>query len=218
VQDYSPPPDHGLALIYQDDSLLVLDKPGGLLSVPGRGAGKQDCLLTRVRKRFADAECVHRLDMETSGLMLVARGKPAQRTLSRLFEQRLVYKHYIAMVQGRVTPMAGEIHLPLICDWPNRPRQRVDHAAGKPSTTRYRVLHHDRASNTTRVALQPLTGRSHQLRVHMLSLGHSILGDSLYATAGTETPPSRLMLHATALAFRHPLSGRASHFFSRAPF
>jgi len=218
VQDYTPPPDNGLALIYQDETLLVLDKPSGLLSVPGRGACKQDSLLTRTRKRFADAECVHRLDMETSGLMVMARGKPAQRALNRLFEQRRVRKHYIAMVEGRITPAAGEIDLPLICDWPNRPRQIVDHAAGKPSTTRFRVLQHDPQRNTSRVALQPVTGRSHQLRVHMHSLGHSILGDSLYAPAAVERQAPRLLLHASALAFKHPRSGRASHFFSRAPF
>jgi len=218
VQDYNPPADTGLALIYQDDSLLVLDKPSGLLSVPGRGPDKQDSLLTRARKRFVDAECVHRLDMETSGLMVMARGKAAQRALSGQFEQRQVGKQYIAMVQGRVAPASGEIHLPLICDWPNRPRQKVDPAGGKPSRTHFRVLRHDPRLNTSRVALQPLTGRSHQLRVHMQSLGHCILGDRLYAPADVAARAPRLLLHASALAFRHPRSGHASHFFSRTPF
>jgi len=218
VQDYNPPPDHGLAVLYQDETLLVLDKPSGLLSVPGRGPGKQDSLLTRTRQRFADAECVHRLDMETSGLMIMARGKAAQRALNRQFEKREVGKRYTAVVQGMVAPAAGEIDLPLACDWPNRPRQVVDHRLGKPSATRYRVLRHDRHGNSTRVSLQPLTGRSHQLRVHMQSLGHSILGDRLYASPDGAAQAARLMLHASALAFRHPRSGRTRHFFSRAPF
>lgn len=218
MQDYNPPPDNGLTVIYQDETLLVLDKPSGLLSVPGRGPGKQDSLLTRARRLFADAECVHRLDMETSGLMIMARGKTAQRALNRLFEQRRISKHYTAVVHGAVTPGAGEIRLPLICDWPNRPRQVVDHVLGKPSATRFRVLQHDRHRNATRVSLQPLTGRSHQLRVHMQSLGHSILGDPLYSAPGAASQAPRLMLHASAIAFRHPRSGLASHFFSRAPF
>jgi tRNA pseudouridine32 synthase/23S rRNA pseudouridine746 synthase len=218
VQPYNPPPDTGLALIYQDDALLVLDKPSGLLSVPGRGADKQDSLLTRARQRFAHAECVHRLDMETSGLMLFALGKRVQRMLNGLFQQRRIGKHYIAVVDGRVALPVGEIHLPLVCDWPNRPRQKVDHALGKPSTTRFRVLGHDTCNDTTRVALRPETGRSHQLRVHMQSLGHSILGDRLYGPADTRNRASRLLLHASALTFRHPASGRPSTFYSKAPF
>jgi tRNA pseudouridine32 synthase/23S rRNA pseudouridine746 synthase len=218
VQDYNPPPDSGLALIYQDDALLVLDKPSGLLSVPGRGTSKQDSLLTRTRKRFPRAECVHRLDMETSGLMVIALGKPVQRLLNRLFQQRQVRKHYVAVVDGRVDPPAGEIHLPLICDWPNRPRQKVDHAQGKPSTTHFHVLRHDPLNQTTRIALQPETGRSHQLRVHMQSLGHCILGDRLYASAQVGSKAPRLLLHASALAFSHPLNGRSSRFYSEAPF
>ncbi len=218
MQDYNPPPDDGLAVIYHDQALLVLDKPSGLLSVPGRGDHKQDSLLTRARRHFPDVECVHRLDMDTSGLMLLARGKAMQRLLNGLFARRGVHKHYVAQVAGRLTQAFGEVDLPLACDWPNRPRQRVDRLAGKPSRTRYRVLSHDPAGNTTRVALQPVTGRSHQLRVHMQSLGHSILGDRLYAPADTGPGASRLLLHACALAFRHPVHERPSHFISRAPF
>jgi tRNA pseudouridine32 synthase/23S rRNA pseudouridine746 synthase len=202
-QQYAPPPDDGLVLVYQDDSLLVVDKPSGLLSVPGRGAERQDSLLTRARKRFPGAECVHRLDMDTSGLMVIALGKPVQRLLNRLFEQRRVHKHYVALVDGRVDPPKGEICLPLSCDWPNRPRQIIDPAGGKPSTTHFRVLGHDRLNRTSRVALQPETGRSHQLRVHMQALGHSILGDRLYASA---------------LAFTHPVNGQPTGFYSQAPF
>lgn len=218
VQDYLPPPDTGLDVIYEDDTLLVIDKPSGLLSVPGRGPDKQDSLLLRVRARYADAECVHRLDMETSGLMLLARGKSAQRALGRLFEQRRIAKGYIALVDGRLMQSAGEIHLPLICDWPNRPRQKVDHRHGKPSSTRFHVLRHERRRDATRVSLQPLTGRSHQLRVHMQSLGHSILGDSLYAPPPAAGRAARLLLHASELAFRHPANGTHRHFCSPAPF
>jgi tRNA pseudouridine32 synthase/23S rRNA pseudouridine746 synthase len=218
VQHYNPPPDHGLALVYQDDALLVVDKPSGLLSVPGRGADRQDSLLTRTRKRFPQAECVHRLDMETSGLMVIALGKQVQRVLNRLFQQRQVRKHYVAVVDGRVAPPTGEIHLPLICDWPNRPRQKVDHTVGKPSTTRFHVLHHDPLNHTSRVALQPETGRSHQLRVHLQSLGHAILGDRLYASPQVVSKAPRLLLHASALAFSHPSSGQTTRFYSQAPF
>lgn len=218
VPHYHPPPDTGLELIHLDTALLVLNKPSGLLSVPGRGTDKQDSLLTRVRKRVADVECVHRLDMETSGLMVLARGKQVQRALNRLFEQRQVRKQYVAVVDGVLETREGEIQLPLICDWPNRPRQKVDYARGKASLTRFTVLSHDVPQHTTRVALHPETGRSHQLRVHMQSLGHSILGDRLYATASARDRAPRLLLHAHALTFCHPLSGQQSHFYSHAPF
>ena len=218
MQHYIPPPDNGLTLIYRDDALLVVDKPSGLLSVPGRGCDKQDSLLTRVRKRCARAECVYRLDMETSGLMVIALGKDVQRRLNRLFEERRVHKQYLAVVHGRVQPREGAVELPLICDWPNRPRQKVDRERGKPSTTHFRVLEHDPARDTTRVELRPETGRSHQLRVHMQSLGHSILGDSLYGPPAARGKAPRLLLHASGLAFTHPLSGRPRNFHSRAPF
>ena len=218
MQPYNPPPDTGLALIYQDDALLVLDKPSGLLSVPGRGADKQDSLLTRARQRFAHAECVHRLDMETSGLMLFALGKRVQRMLNGLFQQRRIGKHYIAVVDGRVALPVGEIHLPLVCDWPNRPRQKVDHALGKPSTTRFRVLGHDTCNDTTRVALRPETGRSHQLRVHMLAIGHAILGDQLYASVSAQKKSSRLLLHASVMTFHHPVTGDEINLQSAVPF
>jgi tRNA pseudouridine32 synthase/23S rRNA pseudouridine746 synthase len=218
VQPYRPPPDTGLALVYQDDDLLVVEKPSGLLSVPGRGTEKQDSLLTRARKRFPHAECVHRLDLETSGLMVFALGKPGQTALNRLFRQRRICKNYIAVVDGRVAAGGGEIQLPLICDWPNRPRQKVDYLRGKSSTTRYRVLEHDTRRDTTRVALQPETGRSHQLRVHMQWLGHSILGDQLYAAPEPRDRATRLLLHASALSLPHPVDGRSRHFYSRVPF
>ncbi|MDB5801569.1 MAG: pseudouridine synthase [Rhodocyclales bacterium] len=206
---YSPPPHDGLDLVHHDDAVIVVNKPSGLLSVPGRGDDKQDCMASRVQAEFADALIVHRLDMETSGLLIFARGQAAHRALSYSFQSRRVAKRYIAIVDGRVLAPHGEIDLPLICDWPNRPLQKVDHEIGKPSVTRYAVLSHDPAANTTRVELEPITGRSHQLRVHMLSLGHPILGDLLYASERVQNKAPRLLLHACALSVPHPLSGQA---------
>lgn len=211
----SAPPIQGGAveLLHADDALLVCVKPAGLLAVPGRGEAGRDCLLARLQLTWPDAEVVHRLDMATSGLMVFARGKAAQRALGIAFEQRQVHKRYLAVVHGRLAGLAGEIDLPLAADWPRRPRQKVD-AAGKPSLTRYQVLaHHD--AGTTRLALEPVTGRSHQLRVHLLALGHPIVGDALY---GPQDGAPRLMLHASALAFAHPAGGCALNFESPAPF
>lgn len=218
MSHYCPPPDNGLEVIYEDEALLVVDKPSGLLSVPGRGADKQDSLLLRARQHWPEAECVHRLDMETSGVMVMALGKPSQRALNRLFQQRRVNKGYIAIVDGNVNSQGGEIDLPLICDWPNRPRQKVDFKSGKPSQTRFSVLRYNHCDNTTRLALQPATGRSHQLRVHLQALGHCILGDSLYASPHARDKASRLLLHAAEISFEHPLNGRHSHFSARMPF
>jgi len=222
-------PEAGPDLVYRDDFLLAANKPAGLLAVPGRGVDKQDCLAARIRKEFPDALVVHRLDMATSGLMLFARGIEMQRRLSRLFRERAVQKRYVAVVAGRLESSFGEIDLPLICDWPNRPKQKVDFARGKPALTRYRVLRygetihasipqHERhqssmsspvrpevskdEQHSTRVELEPVTGRTHQLRVHLTAIGHPILGDALY---GEEA--ERLMLHASALSFIHPSSG-----------
>jgi tRNA pseudouridine32 synthase/23S rRNA pseudouridine746 synthase len=203
-------------LIYLDDSLLVVDKPAGLPSVPGRAAGLQDCMATRVLSLAADALVVHRLDMATSGLLLFARGKAMQRRLSDAFAQRAVGKRYVAVVAGQVRDEAGEIDLPLITDWPNRPLQKIDHTDGKPSLTRYRVI--ERTEQSTRVELEPLTGRSHQLRVHMLALGHPILGDALYAPPEVQSLASRLLLHAQALRLAHPHSGEPMQFGSPVPF
>lgn len=189
-------------LIYEDSALLVVSKAPGLLSVPGRGPDKQDCLIHRVQAVYPEALSVHRLDMGTSGLLVVARGPAMHRELSMLFQERKVAKRYIAIVDGRLQANTGEISLPLICDWPNRPRQKVDHEIGKPSMTRYRLLNYDARTNSSRVELEPITGRSHQLRVHLAELGHPILGDELY---GSESSAPRLLLHATMLSF--PLPG-----------
>lgn len=204
-------------IVTLDEHFIVVNKPSGLLSVPGRGPDKQDCLSARVQREFPDALVVHRLDMETSGLMVFARGIDAQRALGRAFEQRTVQKQYIAIVTGLLTTDHGTVDLPLICDWPNRPRQMVSHELGKPSTTHYQVMARDVHGPHTRVALTPITGRSHQLRVHMAALGHPILGDSLYASA-PPTAGERLLLHATTLRFPHPATGEPVHSAAAVPF
>lgn len=207
--------------IYADATLLVLDKPGGLLAVPGRGADKQDCLSARVQARYPDALIVHRLDMATSGLMVMARGPSAQRELSRAFAAREVTKRYIAVVAGRLEspPQGwGRIDLPIVVDWPNRPLRIVDPLRGKPSLTHWRVLGHDETGLNTRVELEPVTGRSHQLRVHLRELGHPILGDTLYAPPDVQALSGRLQLHAWSLRLVHPLTGEALAFESAAPF
>lgn len=206
------------APIHVDDSLLVLNKPAGLLAVPGRGDDKQDCLSSRVQAQYPDALVVHRLDMATSGLMLMARGASAQRALNQAFAQREIYKRYLAVVMGCLAPAVtangwGLIDEPIALDWPRRPLRIIDRVNGKPSQTRWRVLSFDRLTNTTRVELEPLTGRSHQLRVHMQALGHAIVGDALYGAAA-----ERLLLHACALRFQHPVIGCWLEFESGAEF
>ena len=206
----------GFTLLYLDRALLVVDKPAGLLAVPGRGPAGADNLVTRVQRLHPDACTVHRLDMATSGLMLLARGADMQRALSRSFEQRAVHKRYEAVVHGLVAADTGCADAPLGADWPRRPRQKVDFDTGKPSLTRWQVLERDAAAQRTRLRLEPVTGRTHQLRVHMLALGHPIVGDALY---GSDTPPvPRLLLHACELRFPHPMGGSDCHFTSMAPF
>ncbi len=195
-----------------DAHCIVVRKPAGLLCVPGRGADKQDCLAARVQVLHADALVVHRLDMATSGLWLMARGPEAQRRLSRAFAEREVGKRYCAVVAGRLAAPDsadgwGLIDLPLAADWPNRPRRIIDAERGKPSQTRWRVLGEPAGGQTTRLELEPITGRSHQLRVHLLALGHPILGDALYAPPEVAAAAPRLLLHASALRFAHPSSG-----------
>ena len=219
---------HPLTVVHEDAQLLVLCKPAGLLAVPGRGPDKADCLSARAQRRWPDAHTVHRLDQATSGLIVLARGAEVQRQLSADFAERRVAKRYEARVHGRLAwPDAAEvdgeaidtwplIDLPLILDWPNRPRSKVDHAIGKPSQTRWRPLAYDAATDTTRVALAPVTGRSHQLRVHLMALGHPIVGDALYGPPGDAAP--RLMLHACALALTHPATGETLQWRSAAPF
>ncbi|MEO5734214.1 MAG: RluA family pseudouridine synthase [Rubrivivax sp.] len=206
-----------LPVLHLDDVIVVLNKPAGLLAVPGRGEAGRDSLAARVQAVLPDARVVHRLDMATSGLMLMARGASAQAGLSLAFEMRQVRKRYEAIVEGLMAADSGEIDAPLAADWPNRPRQKVDLAVGKPSLTRWQVLARGTDPTAwTRVALHPVTGRSHQLRVHLLWAGHPIRGDALYAPEPSHA--ARLLLHATGLAFRHPLSGDDLQFESPAPF
>ncbi len=203
-------------ILHADAQLLVADKPAGLPTVPGRPVELHDCLWQRVRALYADALVVHRLDMATSGLVLFARGIDAQRALSSAFAQRDVDKGYEAIVAGCVASDEGEIDLPLAADWPNRPRQIVDRERGKPSLTRWRVL--QREAGRTRLALTPLTGRSHQLRVHLAAIGHPILGDTLYASADALAAAPRLLLHASTIAFVHPGQGTPVRFACPVPF
>lgn len=213
-----------LRIVDCSDTLIVIDKPSGLPAVAGRAIGLQDCVASRVQAQFADALVVHRLDMATSGLMLMARGIAAQRALGGAFTRREVEKRYLARVAGIVDEAPGrgwfEIALPLAADWPARPRQKVDHERGKPSLTRARVLerHHDSIAPWTLVELQALTGRTHQLRVHLMAIGHPILGDTLYALPTVQRLAPRLMLHACTLAFDDPVSGRRLAYASAAPF
>ncbi|HEV8692405.1 MAG TPA: pseudouridine synthase [Ideonella sp.] len=209
----------GLTLLFADEQLVAVDKPAGMLSVPGRGADKADCAARRVQAQFPDALIVHRLDMGTSGVLVFGRGAAAQRSLSMAFAKRGVDKRYIAVVAGWPAEDEGRIELPLICDWPNRPRQMVDHALGKPSTTLWRVLkREDGPARTARVALTPLTGRSHQLRVHLQAIGHPIVGDELYAPPEVHAMAPRLLLHAERLTLPHPTDGHAIVLQSPCPF
>lgn len=209
-----------LPCLYADEALLVLDKPAGLLSVPGRDIVNQDCASARAQAQWPDALVVHRLDMATSGLLLMARGAAMRRALGMAFEWRRVYKRYIAVVAGHVAQDSGDIHQPLRTDWPNRPRQIIT-PDGRPSHTRWRVLAREtdaRGRLQTRLELEPVTGRTHQLRVHLQSIGHPMLGDPLYADAETLARSPRLLLHASELALAHPVSGAALHWHSPPPF
>lgn len=211
---YAPPPD-APRVLYADESILIVDKPAGLLSVPGRGEDRADCLINRLRDEFPDVLLVHRLDLDTSGVMIFARTKAAQGNLGQQFEGRSVKKVYIARLHGEMAERQGRVDLPLIVDWPNRPRQHVNHETGKPAVTDWRVVKVGRGE--TRVRLMPQTGRSHQLRVHMAELGHPILGDPLYATGAARAHP-RLMLHAESLRIRHPDTGVTMTFSAPCPF
>jgi tRNA pseudouridine32 synthase/23S rRNA pseudouridine746 synthase len=213
---YDPPTDPYLEIVYQDDQLLVLNKPSGLLTVPGKAAEHQDCLERRVQRVFPTARIVHRLDMATSGLVVIAIGADSQRHLNRQFEQRQTQKHYIARLEGVLPVQQGSVQLPLICDWPNRPKQMVCFQRGKPALTHFQLL--SVTENSSRVRLVPVTGRSHQLRVHMQWLGHPILGDKFYATPDGLAAAPRLQLHAEYLALTHPQTQQWLEFTAPCPF
>ena len=222
---YQPPMHPFIDIIYQDDDIVVLNKSSGLLSVPGRLPEHQDCLQNRVQRVLPSATIVHRLDMATSGIMIMALNKPAHVAISRQFEKRETSKSYIARVFGEVKKEQGSVDLPLICDWPNRPKQKVDHDTGKKSLTHYKVLSTkfdecelSETSTSTLVELTPITGRSHQLRVHMLALGHPILGDRLYAEGQALSISKRLLLHAQYLSLAHPVTKEKITFTSPCPF
>ncbi|MBF9029598.1 RNA pseudouridine synthase [Rhodobacterales bacterium HKCCE3408] len=212
--DYRPP-DTPLSVLHEDHELLIVDKPAGLLSVPGRGEHLADCLIARIQAVYPQALLVHRLDMDTSGVMVFALSPHAQRHLGLQFEKRIVKKVYLARVWGEIAETTGEIDLPLCVDWPNRPKQHVDFENGRPAQTGWRVVRVE--DGTTRVRLFPKTGRSHQLRVHMKEIGHPILGDPFYAEGKARDYP-RLMLHAESLKLRHPDGGVHMTFRAKAPF
>ena len=212
--DYNPPQDP-LDILHDDHEVILVNKPSGLLSVPGKGEHLADCLIARVQAVFPQALLVHRLDRDTSGVMIFALTPHAQRHLGLQFEKRMTKKTYVARVWGEMSEKTGTVDLPLIVDWPNRPLQMVDHENGKAAQTDWRVI---RAKDgESRVRLMPKTGRSHQLRVHMLALGHPILGDPFYATGAARDYP-RLMLHSETLQFRHPDGGQGTRITAKAPF
>lgn len=214
ITPYNPPQDP-LEILQEDGHIIAVNKPSGVLSVPGKGEHLADCLMTRVQAVFPDALLVHRLDRDTSGVIVFALTAHAQRSLSMQFEKRTTKKTYVAWVQGQLAEKTGTVDLPLIVDWPNRPLQKVCHETGKPAVTGWRVL--KQTDGETRVRLFPKTGRSHQLRVHMLALGHPILGDPLYAPETTDDYP-RLMLHSEELRINHPESGKGMSFRAKVPF
>ena len=213
---YSPPQED-LVIVYEDDDLVVIEKPAGLLSVPGRLPEHQDSAYLRVLAQFPQAKITHRLDMATSGILMFAKHRDAEVAVSKMFQARTVDKHYIALVQGQLDA-EGCVEVPLITDWENRPRQIVHFELGKPAKTLYQALSYDIETDITRVLLTPITGRSHQLRVHMHYIGHPITGDKLYHPEPTRSPLKRMALHASFLAFQQPLSGQSVAIHGRVPF
>jgi tRNA pseudouridine32 synthase/23S rRNA pseudouridine746 synthase len=195
-----------IRILYEDADLLLVRKPDLLLSIPGRHPLNKDCLITRLQRDYPTATIVHRLDLDTSGIMVIPLNKPTHADISRQFQAREVHKQYHAVVYGDVTEDTGVIDLPIACDWENRPRQMICHERGKQAITHYEVL--ERAADRTRLLLKPVTGRSHQLRIHLRELGHPILGCDMYAHPAALAMAPRLMLHASRLGFRHPTSGQ----------
>ena len=211
---YSPPTDP-LVILHDDADVIAVDKPAGLLSVPGRGEHLADCLITRVQKVFPHALLVHRLDRDTSGVMIFGLNPHAQRTLSTQFQERQTKKMYVARVWGVPEEKMGMVDLPLIVDWPNRPLQMVCHETGKPSVTDWRLLKDQ--GETARIRLIPKTGRTHQLRLHMMALGYPILGDPFYGHAESQAYP-RMMLHSEELRVKHPENGQSLRVRAKPPF
>lgn len=210
------PPNTPLEVIHEDEHLIIVNKPSGLLSVPGKGEHLADCLIARVQAVFPTALLVHRLDRDTSGVMVFAGNPAAQRHLGLQFEKRRPKKIYVARVWGQMAEKSGLVDLPIIVDWPNRPLQKICHDTGRPAQTEWKVL--KSGEGETRVRLMPKTGRSHQLRIHMRELGHPILGDPFYASGAALEPYDRLMLHSEELRLLHPEDGRGLKFRVPAPF
>lgn len=206
-----------ISILHEDEHFLIVDKPADLLTVPGRGEDKQDCLINRLLLEWPNARIIHRLDMATSGVVVTALSHKAQATMGDLFAQRKVKKTYRAVVAGQIAT-AGKVDLPLICDWDNRPKQKVDFEHGKAAETHYNRLAYDSNTDSSTVELRPVTGRSHQLRVHMLALGHPILGDYFYAPKDILEKSPRLLLHAHQLAFTHPFTQENIEIEAAVPF
>lgn len=218
-QPHIVPPCHEQEeILFEDQDLLLVNKPSGLLSVPGKHPANKDCLITRIQSSYPAARAVHRLDLDTSGLMIVALNGQSHKALNLQFEKREVKKAYIAEVFGLFKEQEGFVELPLICDWPNRPKQKVCHEQGKYAYTDYEVLEQDEQNNRSRLRLKPTTGRSHQLRVHMAEIGHPILGCDFYAHEEAFEMATRLLLHAERLIFSHPITGEAIDWTCPAPF
>ncbi len=213
---YTPPQDP-LTILFEDDDLVVIDKPAALLSVPGRLPEHHDSAYLRILEKHPNAKVTHRLDMATSGILMFAKHRDAEVAISKMFQARTVKKHYIALVQGELIG-EGSIDAPLITDWPNRPKQKVDFVIGKNAKTLYQLLSYDAQDDQSRILLEPITGRSHQLRVHLAHIGHPITGDKLYHPAPEQSRLKRLALHASFLAFEHPLQGQPIELRSLVPF
>ena len=203
---YKPPTHIGLDILYEDEYLLILNKPSGLLSVPGRGTDKQDCMISRAQITHPSALIVHRLDMSTSGILVLALDKDTHRQLSQQFQERQITKQYIAVVAGKLESPKGIINQPMICDWPNRPKQIIDTEQGKPAQTSYETIEYVEKEDTSRLLLMPVTGRTHQLRLHCQFIGHPILGDQLYGDEKSKSMSERLQLHASYISFTHPVT------------
>ena len=211
------PPQEPLTIVYEDQDLVVIEKPAGLLSVPGRLPEHHDSAYFRVLDKYPHAKITHRLDMATSGILMFAKHRDAEVAVSKMFQARTVKKNYIALVQGNLEG-EGSVEVPLITDWENRPKQMVHYELGKSAKTLFEALMYDDVNDITRVLLTPITGRSHQLRVHMMHIGHPITGDKIYHPCPQQSPLNRMALHASYLAFTQPLSGEFIEIKGKVPF
>ena len=213
-----PKCEQEVKILYQDEHLLVVNKPEFLLSVPGRAPENKDCVITRLQQHFPEAVIVHRLDLDTSGLLIVPIKRAAMSHIARQFQERKIFKRYQALLWGKLKQSYGTIELPIKADWPNRPKQQIDFLEGKHALTHYRVLHVNHEKNQTRIELNPISGRSHQLRIHCRELGHPVLGCDMYAHPEALAASKRLLLHASDISFRHPETSEIISVHSPVPF